>query len=70
MAANRSWTAHIAALLGLSSLLGVLCFHFPDLLTSREFRQVYTEGFARGLLLVHDRPWHAHGEDAANILDH
>jgi len=52
MAANRSWTAHIAALLGLSSLLGVLCFHFPDLLTSREFRQVYTEGFARGLLLV------------------
>lgn len=52
MAAKRSWTAHIAALLGLSSLLGVLCFHFPDLLTSREFRQVYTEGFARGLLLV------------------
>lgn len=52
MATTRSWTAHIAALLGLSSLLGVLCFHFPDLLTSREFRRVYTEGFARGLLLV------------------
>ncbi|HEX5693980.1 MAG TPA: sterol desaturase family protein, partial [Arenimonas sp.] len=49
---SRSWTAHIAALLGLSSLLGVLCFHFPELLTSREFRQIYTEGFARGLLLV------------------
>ncbi len=41
-----------AAFMGLASLLGVLCFHFPELLTSREFRQVYTEGFARNLLLV------------------
>lgn len=40
-----------SALLGLLALLGVLCFHFPDLLTSREFRAVYTEGFARNLLL-------------------
>lgn len=43
--------AHCSAWLGALSLLGVLCFHFPELLTSREFREVYTEGFARGLLL-------------------
>src|SRR5690606_16535758 len=49
---RRSWLAHISAGLGLSSLLGVLCFHFPELLTSREFRQVYSEDFARRLLLL------------------
>ena len=49
---RRSWLAHISAGLGLSALLGVLCFHFPDLLTSRDFRTVYTEQFARNLLLV------------------
>lgn len=47
----RSWIAHVSAGLGLSALLGVLCFHFPELLTSRDFRAVYTEGFARQLLL-------------------
>jgi lathosterol oxidase len=52
MARPRSWSAHVSALLGLSSLLGVLCFHFPELLTSQAFRQAYTEGFARGLLLA------------------
>ncbi|WP_227977816.1 sterol desaturase family protein [Arenimonas daejeonensis] len=49
---RRSWTAHLSALLGLLSLGGVLCFHFPELLTSRDFRQVYTETFARNLLLL------------------
>ena len=49
---RRSWLAGISAVLGLLSLLGVLCFHFPDLLTSRELRQVYTESFARHLLLA------------------
>ena len=34
-----------------SALLGVLCFHFPELLTSREFRADLQEGFARQLLL-------------------
>ena len=48
---RRSWLAHISAGLGLSALLGVLCFHFPELLTSRDFRAVYTETFARQLLL-------------------
>ena len=49
---KRSWFAYISAGLGLSALLGVLCFHFPELLTSREFRQTYEEGFARQLLLI------------------
>ena len=48
---KRSWLAAISAGLGLSAMLGVLCFHFPELLTSREFRQAYEEGFARQLLL-------------------
>lgn len=50
MPQRRSITAHTAALLGLLSLAGVLCFHFPGLLTSREFRAIYTEAFARQLL--------------------
>lgn len=52
MPRRPSWLAHISAGLGLSALLGVLCFHFPELLTSRDFRAVYTEGFARNLLLA------------------
>ncbi|MDN5744049.1 MAG: sterol desaturase family protein [Nocardioidaceae bacterium] len=44
--------AAAAAVLGLGSLLAVLCFHFPELLTSQEFRAVYSEGFARRLLLI------------------
>ncbi len=52
MPTRRSWLAHISAGLGLCALLGVLCFHFPELLTSREFRAAYTEDFARRLLLV------------------
>lgn len=47
-----TWTAGIACFLGVLSLIGVLCFHFPEWLTSREFRAVYTERFARGLLLA------------------
>jgi sterol desaturase/sphingolipid hydroxylase (fatty acid hydroxylase superfamily) len=46
-----SWLAHISAGLGLSALLGVACFHFPELLTSRDFRAVYSEEFARNLML-------------------
>ena len=49
---GRSTLAYSSALLGLLAFLGVLCFHFPDLLTSRDFRNVYTEPFARRLLLV------------------
>lgn len=46
------WLAGSALGLGALALLGVLCFHFPDLLTSQQFRDVYTEGFARTTLLV------------------
>jgi lathosterol oxidase len=48
---QRSWMAYISAGLGGAALLGVLSFHFPELLTSRDFRATYSEGFARGLLL-------------------
>lgn len=49
---TKSWCASISAGLGLLSLMGVACFHFPDLLTSRDFRSAYTEEFARNLMLV------------------
>ncbi len=49
---TRSYFAYISALLGMLSLIAVLCFHFPQLLTSKEFRNVYTEEFARNLLLT------------------
>jgi lathosterol oxidase len=44
--------ASISAALGLLSLVAVACFHFPELLTSRDFRAVYSEDFARRLLLA------------------
>lgn len=44
--------ATVSCFLGVLSLVAVLCFHFPDLLTSREFRAIYTEEFARTLLLA------------------
>ncbi|WP_119718364.1 sterol desaturase family protein [Cognatilysobacter tabacisoli] len=49
---RRSFLAYGSALLGMLSLLAVLCFHFPRLLTSAEFRAIYTEAFARHLLLA------------------
>ncbi|MES2668960.1 MAG: sterol desaturase family protein [Pseudomonadota bacterium] len=48
----RSWMAHMSAGLGILSLMGVLCFHFPELLTSKEFRATYSETTARNLLLI------------------
>ncbi len=47
-----SWLAHLSAWLGSLSLVAVLCFHFPEQLTSRDFRAVYSEAFARHLLLA------------------
>lgn len=49
---HPGFAAGVSCLLGVLSLLTVLCFHFPELLTSREFRAVYTEEFARNLLLI------------------
>src|SRR5258708_12594416 len=40
----------ISVSLGLLSVLGVLCFHFPDLLTTPELRQVYNADEMRYLL--------------------
>ncbi|WLQ11677.1 sterol desaturase family protein [Hahella aquimaris] len=45
-------SGYISATLGILSFLAVLCFHFPEYLTTQELRQVYTEQFARTLLLV------------------
>lgn len=49
---KRSWFASISAGAGLLALLGVMCFHLPELLTSQEFRKVYSEQFARTALLA------------------
>src|SRR6266852_5979647 len=40
----------ISVSLGILSVLGVLCFHFPDLLTTPELRGVYTADEMRYLL--------------------
>ena len=49
---HRLLMPYTACLLGVLSLLAVLCFHFPELLTSQEFRALYSDGFARTLLMV------------------
>lgn len=43
-------SGYISALLGFLSLCGVLCFRFPDLLTSEQFRAAYSQDFVRTLL--------------------
>ena len=40
----------VSVSLGVLSVLGVLCFHFPDLMTTPELRQVYTADQMRYLL--------------------
>ncbi len=40
----------ISAMLGILGLCGVLCFRFPDVFTSEQFRAAYTQDFARNLL--------------------
>ena len=40
----------LSATLGILALCGTLCFLFPALLTSEEFRKTYSTGFVRGLL--------------------
>lgn len=52
LVSHPRFLATASCFLGVLSLVSVVCFHFPDLLTSREFRAVYTEDFARTLLLV------------------
>lgn len=44
-------SGYLSALFGISALLGVLCFAFPEWLTTRELREsLYTFTFARNLL--------------------
>lgn len=43
-------SGYLSALLGFLALCGVLCFRFPALLTSEEFRAAYTQDFVRSLL--------------------
>lgn len=43
-------SGYVSALLGTLSLAGVLCFYFPEFLTSEEFRKSYTINFARWTL--------------------
>ena len=40
----------ISVILGSLSVLGVLCFHFPDFLTTPQLRQAYTADQMRYLL--------------------
>src|SRR5262249_47290205 len=40
----------LSVTLGVLSVLGVLCFHFPDFLTTPQLRQVYTVDQMRTLL--------------------
>ena len=44
-------SGYLSALFGISALLGVLCFIFPEWLTTKELREsLYTFKFARNLL--------------------
>ncbi len=49
---HRLFLPYAACFLGTLALLTVLCFHFPEQLTSQELRAVYTADFARATLLV------------------
>lgn len=45
-------SGYVSAGLGVLSLCGVICFLFPSLLTSEEFRKAYTVEFVRWTLLI------------------
>ncbi len=48
---GKGWiSGYASAVLGILCLCGVLCFRFPALLTSEQFRSAYTAHFARTLL--------------------
>ncbi|MET3962843.1 sterol desaturase/sphingolipid hydroxylase (fatty acid hydroxylase superfamily) [Marmoricola sp. OAE513] len=49
---HRLFLPATSCLLGVLSLLAVLCFHFPQALTSQEIRALYTTEFARSLLMI------------------
>ena len=45
-------SGYLSAVLGIVSLCGVLCFRFPQLLTSEEFRAAYPVDFVRTTLFI------------------
>jgi sterol desaturase/sphingolipid hydroxylase (fatty acid hydroxylase superfamily) len=45
-------SGYLSVVLGIASLCGVLCFRFPQLLTSEEFRAAYTVDFVRTTLFI------------------
>ena len=45
-------SGYLSALLGILSLMGVLCFYFPEFLTVEDMRASYSEGFVRGTLFT------------------
>ncbi|MFB3091407.1 MAG: hypothetical protein ACE1ZG_08735 [Gammaproteobacteria bacterium] len=45
-------SGYLSAFLGLLSLAGVLCFLFPEYLTTADLRASYNVGYLRLLLLV------------------
>ena len=47
-----SLSGYVSAFLGVLSLCGVICFLFPQTLTSEEFRKAYSLDFARQTLFV------------------
>lgn len=50
---GKGWiSGYASATLAILSLCGVLCFRFPGLLTSEQFRAAYSTSFARGLLFA------------------
>ncbi len=45
-------TGGIAFILGVGSFLGVMCFHYPEIFTTRELREVYDVPMLRNVLMV------------------
>jgi len=45
-------SGYASALLGILGLCGVICFRYPEIFTSEQFRTAYTQDFSRYLLLV------------------
>lgn len=43
-------SGYISALLGILSLMGVICFYYPSMLTSEQFRAVYSTDVVRWIL--------------------
>ncbi len=45
-------SGYLSAIMGVLSLMGVLCFYYPEVFTSQEIRAAYSVDFVRGTLFV------------------